>query len=163
MWNHFAASSSDIAEVAPPVDRLRDSVSLMQYVRPKQSAPGSKPRDHVYAELFAPNFVPDASGAPPPGYEAALHHRAVRNGTHKLIEKRWWDPKQGTCGSVQELYRLAYAPGQDPAFGPDPLEEVDLNLDPASWDQATKDSYKELNGLLRIQYPALPVPGCPGG
>jgi arylsulfatase A-like enzyme len=154
------ATVADLAEIPMAPDEQRDSVSLTQYVDPAHVLSGATPREHVYAEFFGPNFVPEPDGTPPPEYVALWHYQAVRNATHKLVHMRDWDPQLSACEDQLHFYELASAPPQDPAFGPDPHEQVDLMLDPPSWSPETTASFEQLLGLLETTYPELPVGQC---
>jgi len=159
--NDLYSTVADLAGISAPPDPLRDSVSLLQYVDPPHAPPGLAPRTHLYTEVFGPNFAPQPGGLPPPEYSAALHNRAVRNATHKLVENRWSDHTDSACEIRLEFYQLAYQPLQNPAFGPDPHEQNDLMLDPSSWSPETLQAFTELSELLIEVYPPLPVGDCP--
>lgn len=151
------ATFAEAAGVRAPADPRRDSVSLGQYLWP---GGGGSPRTHVVAEHFEPNFVPDANGQPPPGYQASFVHRAVRNAEFKLLEVKEWDAQLGACVSSRELYRLADAAPQDPAAGPDPFESVDLMLVQGNWPPEVQAAHDELALLLDFVLEPLPSP-CP--
>lgn len=160
--NHELVSTADLfATVAElggeplPADPLRDSVSILPYLSTSAPPGGAAPRALLYTEYFSPNFRPDAAGNPPPGYVAECHRRALRNGRFKLIE----DVEE--AGVRLELYQLADAPPQDPAFGPDPFEYRNLLLERASWTPEIEVAYAELTAELAASYPPLPVPETP--
>ncbi len=150
------ATLADLAGVAPPPDPQRDSVSFHPLLF---AGGGGAVRQHVFSEFFTLNFVPD-QGQPPASFVAKAHHRAIRNATHKLIEMRGWDYQSNACEMGLRFYRLADAPLQDPAFGPDPFEQDDLMLSQPSWTPEDQAAFAELVHELSVNYLRLPV-ACP--
>ncbi len=148
------ATVADLEGVVPPSDPQRDSVSLGPLLLP-QSFTGA-PRQHVFSEYFLPNFEPIA-GSPPPGFLAQFHHRAIRNDAYKLIDNHGWDQPSASCVSERHFYKLADAPRQDPAFGPDPFEQNDLMLSIGSWTPEDQAAFAELDFQLMVNYPRLPT------
>lgn len=71
-------------------------------------------REFVYSEFFAPTFRPE-NGLPPAGFMATGHTRAIRDATHKLIERNL------ASGPLYELYRL-YDPNSTEAYPHDPAD-----------------------------------------
>ena len=171
---HELVSATDLfATVAQLVDRTAavpanvDSTSVARHVDATYPPfpPGSS-RAFVYSERFLPCFTPEPDGPPPLEYRAQYHRRALRNATHKLIERRELD------GTTQHFYRLydvslAQPPPQDPAVlnqGWDPwadaYERFDLlALDPTqrSWTPEDIHAFEVLAAELARDYPALPI------
>jgi len=149
------ATVADLARVPIPSGvRELDSLSLAPYLNASYGAP--TPRAYVYAELFEPSFVP-VNGAPPAGYVATLHERAVRDAKYKLIE-------HATPGGTDyEFFRLydpspnAPPPPQHPALTEDPHELNDLMDSIETWDAETSEAFLELAGQLQTTYAPLPL------
>lgn len=148
------ATVTDLAGVTPPPSPGRDSNTLLPLLYPDPSVPVAK-RRFVYSEWFDSNFVPEGLSGPPAGYVGRFHHRALRNETHKVIDRHGWDAKLGKCSSTIELYRLADSPGQNPALGPDPFEQNDLFKTSGPMALATEKALHELLDELDSMYPRL--------
>lgn len=153
------ATIGDLTNNVPPTDAARDSVSFVRLLFPG-AAQNFTSRETVYSEFFSPNFIPVAGG-PPPGYEADFHMRAVRNDSFKLVAISGKHPWNAQCVDTLELYHLAYAPPQDPAFGPDPFEQNDLMPSMASWTPDVQQAFAQLSLELATSYPLLPLAPCP--
>ncbi|MCA9754831.1 MAG: sulfatase-like hydrolase/transferase [Candidatus Eisenbacteria bacterium] len=162
------ATVAQFLQVNPPANPQRDSYSLARYTDGAYCHPCVPiDREYVYAERFNPNFAPvSPDGGVPAEYVATYHFRALRNATHKLIEKR-----TGT-GIVREFYRLyddvvgGPAP-QDPAVLDDPDTGFNLSsafetmnlLDEPNWTSEDIAAFEDLTCELADHYPALPVEG----
>ncbi|MCC7012903.1 MAG: sulfatase-like hydrolase/transferase [Planctomycetes bacterium] len=124
------ATVCDLAQVDPAASTGSDSISLLPYL-----LGSTLPlRATNYAEMFNPNFTPDANGAPPPGYSGIRHDQALRDERFKLIRRT-----RRTHGGIvvaEELYDLAQGGPPDPGTTPpsptaDFFEQNDL-LDAAA-------------------------------
>ncbi|MCA9726117.1 MAG: sulfatase-like hydrolase/transferase [Candidatus Eisenbacteria bacterium] len=163
------ATVAQFLQVAPPENPFQDSRPLARYVDNSYCFPClAIDREYVYAERFEPTFRPTAEGDVPSGYVASTHQRALRNTTHKLIEKRT------AGGVVREFYRLyddvvGDAAPQDPAVLDDPdggnfnlssaFETMDLMDYPNDWTTEDTEAFDALTCELADHYPALPVAG----
>ncbi|MEZ4652455.1 MAG: sulfatase-like hydrolase/transferase [Candidatus Eisenbacteria bacterium] len=154
------ATVAQFLQVAPPENPFQDSRPLARYVDNSYCFPClAIDREYVYAERFEPTFRPTAEGDVPSGYVASTHQRALRNTTHKLIEKRT------AGGVVREFYRLyddvvGGAAPQDPAVLDDPdggnfnlssaFETMDLMDYPNDWTTRSTEAFDASPASWRI-------------
>lgn len=142
---------AEIAGVTPTADPLRESFSMVPYFSTPAQA---SIRDTVFAELFAPNFVPDAQGNPPPGYTGQFHKRALRNTDgFKLILREGVDDMGNPLGPAIEFFDLTgISTGT-----PDPFEGNDLypSIVGGTSTPLQRSNYAALLSEMNTAYPAL--------